>query len=363
MPIFNVPGKTISLFGSTCRVGNGDFLPDIPIEEVYHVTNSCENPFNRSIITCQSQDLNKFVDEVNGLQLDLPIKSADIDLPLYFPTLDIKSAAIMQSFNPDQYIGTSLRHFTSSLVNNNAGSYRPAKEIRFQPVEKFSCFKDHPRMILFLTGTDTGIEYAWKERERYELIKNIKERHVLAVGAFNFSLFNGDCSVAQILNQKRSLFAAHYLHENDISVIPHLYSITPFQLDRWINWLLQNPGVKLITINCQFSKPELQRTDDINIIKKILIAVPYLHIIVEGFPFDSIFRFGPYIDNLHFTDKVPMQQAKYHNEIVVDNIHRKLIVPSTESLPELIAKNTERRLLQVHLIRKYIFEFGIKSTG
>lgn len=363
MPTSIARVKTISLFGNTCRVSIGDFLPDIPIEEGHQVTNPCENPFNQGIITCRSPDWNKFVDEVKGLRLDLPISNNDLQLPLYFPTLDLPQALLVNAINPDQFIGISLRHFTSSLVSYNAGGYREAKDIRFQPLARFQCFKDHPRMILFLTGIDTGIEYAWRERERFELVKNIKNRNILAVGAFNFSLFYGDCSAAQILNQKRSLLSAHYLQENGIPVIPHLYAITPFQLQRWIEWLMQNQGLKMVTINCQMSKSQRLREDDINVIKELIIAIPHLRVILEGFPFDSIHRFGPVIDNLHFTDKVPLQQTMNHKEILVDRIHWKKLKPSTEQFPDLLIKNIQRRLLQATLIRNYIYQSGVRSTG
>ena len=363
MPGSNVPAKTVPLFGNTCRAGNGEFLPEIPVEEAYYVTNPCENPHNRSIITCRSTEWNKFVDQVGGLQLDLQVKSAGLRLPLYFPTLDLVAALHIQGINPYQYVGISLKHFTKTLVNQNAYGYREAKKILFQPAEKFSLYKDNPRMILFLTGIDTGIEYAWRERTTYRLFENIKERHVLAAGAFNFSLFYGDCAAAQILNQKRSLYSAYQLQENGISVIPHLYAITPLQVQRWITWLLQNPSVTVITINCQLSKTQQQRTDDINIIKRLIITVPYLHIILEGFPFDSIFRFGTFIDNLHFTDKVPMYQAKTHKELIADNIHTKRLISSKESYSSLLFKNIQQRFLQAQLIREYIFELGFKGTG
>lgn len=363
MPDLSVRAKPILLFGNSCKVGEGEFLPDIAIEEALFVTNSCENPFNRNIVTCLSKERDKFINEVGSLQLDLPIKSATLDLPLYFPTLDIQSATLMHKLNPTQFIGMSLRHFTRKLVHCKAGGYREAREITFQPIENFFLFQNQSRIILFLTGTDTGIEYAWRERAKFKLFESIKERNILAVGAFNFSLFDGDCAFSQVLNQKRSLYSSYLLQQNGIPTIPHIYAITQFQLQRWVTWLIQNPEVKLVTINCQFIKTQSQRIDEINIIRKLILAVPYLQIILEGFPFDSIFRLGPAIDNLHFTDKVPMRQASNYKELNVDKIHRKMCIQSTESFPSLLLKNIQRRELQLQLIRQSIFESGLKKTG
>ena len=79
-----------SIFSSACRVAIGAHEPVIDRLEANNVETTCDNPLRRNIVTCTDKHLDKFIDEVQGLQLDIPLTSVIQPLPYYIPVFDKK---------------------------------------------------------------------------------------------------------------------------------------------------------------------------------------------------------------------------------------------------------------------------------
>ncbi len=365
MQDFKESPKTISLFSSGCMAETGQFMPDISPVEANYVTKSCNNPHDFNLITCQSQNLPSFINEVGGLQLDLSLNPPVIEeLPLYIPSLSVESASMLAKSEQHPIIGVTLKDIVKSLTRfGSGGGLREARQISFRPNQEFTAFSKKPKLILFLTGTDTGIEYLWRERINCDLFRILRDMNFIAVSGFNFSLFEGECAIGQALNQKRSLYSSYLLEQNGIQTIPHVYAITSYQVKRWAKWFLLNPGVKYFTINCQLEKPDYYINENIKIVRYFLENIPHLQVILQGFPFDSIYKFGPLLNRIHFVDASPINQARNHARIDIGLKQTKVITKDQSPFLPLLSHNILNREMQLEKIRKNILENPFKKTG
>lgn len=364
MQDFKEQPRAISLFPPTCLTGNGIFMPDIVPAEAVYVKRLCTNPHDYNIITCESTNRQEFIDEVGGIKLDISLPPLGIKhMPSYIPSLSIKAATMLAATGQYSYFGTTLKDIMISLTRWVSGGFREAGQIKFRPTLDFKAFANVPKLILFLTGTDTGIEYLWRERDGCNLFNILQEMNFAAVSGFNFSLFEGECAFAQALNQKRSLYSSHLLDQYGIRPIPHIYTLTPYQIRRWMLWLLSNPDVQYFTINCQLEKTDEYINKNVKVIRYMLENLPYLHVILQGFPFDSIHKFGPIIDNIHFVDAVPINQTINHMKIDINQSLTKTITNVKMDFLPLLMYNINTREMQLSNIRKQIFEQQFRRTA
>lgn len=235
MQDFKEQPRYISLFPSNCETAMGHFSPDISPAEAMYVTKPCCNPHDYNIITCQSPNRQDFIDEVKGLKMDLSLSPIGMDnLACYIPSLTIETASLLSTNEEYPFLGITLKDIVASLTRRVAGGLREASEIRFRPLHQFDAFLKKPKLILFLTGTDTAIEYIWRERYKCVFFETIQKMNFLAAGGFNFSLFEGECAFSHALNQKRNLYSSYLLEQHGINSIPHVYALTTFQINRWI---------------------------------------------------------------------------------------------------------------------------------
>ena len=98
MQDFKESPKTISLFPSGCLADTGRFLPDILPVEANYVTKSCINPHDFNLITCQSPNLQEFINEVGGLQLDQMRNSDWVTVQLLRLKADSQNNDVSNSF-------------------------------------------------------------------------------------------------------------------------------------------------------------------------------------------------------------------------------------------------------------------------
>lgn len=346
MQDFKGSTRAISMFSTTCKVGTG-FFPEIPSKEATYVTYSCNNPHDFNNITCQSHNRQAFVNEVEGLKLNIPLISKISKIPNYIPILDSNTSNLKSI--PDQYpvIGIRLKSIVSA-TSTNAGGFSEIKRIRFHS-SQFEDLTKNKKLILFLTGSDTLIEYIWRERNDCGLFKFLREMNCMAVTGFNFSLFEGECAFSQILNQKRSLYSSYLLEQNGINTIPHVYALTPFQITRWIEWFQANPRIEYFTVNCQLQKSNADLNKIRNTIITILKAIPRLHVIIQGFPFDIISSFGTAIGRIHFVDTNPLYRANNHKQIDVDINNNKTITKVDKEFLPLLIHNLAVQKTQIDL--------------
>lgn len=354
--------RTVSLFSSFCKVGNGSFQPEIPASEASYVTKSCTNPHDFDLITCQSPNLDAFIKDAGGLKMDLPLSTSLDNVPFYIPSVDFAAINSVQ-FGPQfPLVGLSLKHVVSS-TNWVNGGLRETKEIKFTIPDNFSALKKNSKIILFSTGTDTSIEHIWRKRNSSGFYEQIRKLDLQAAGGFNFSIFDGECPTGQVLNQKRSLQSSYLYESNGIPSIPHVYASTPLQVERWVRWFNENERVTHFTVNCQFDKPNDDIDQDIRMIQYIIEKIPRLHAILQGFPFPHIYKFGTTVKNLHFTDSTAFYQAKNYRRISVGNGLDKKIEKSKIPFSELILKNSQARKEQLEKIYKYSLKGKLRKAS
>jgi len=346
--------KSPSLFVESCDVLSGKFNPDIDSLEAYTVQHTCDNPYRQNIITCKDSSKHLFLEEVEGLSLNLELSSYLDDLPYYIPVLDrnVSSTPSLSEIFP--VVSVSLNDMLTSAVNNRRGVLREAKNIGFRmKLLEADCFKNK-NVILFNTGPDTLIELIWRKRHQHNFFSKVKQMGFYAVGGFNFSLINGECPFGQALNIKRSLYSSFESEKFDNISIPHVYALTKYHVEKWVNWLTANPNIKYVTTNCQLQHCKDDVTQLAQAIKAILDKVPYLHIILQGFHFSNIREhFAGYMQRLHFADKHPLKQAQSHLKMTFNDSTNTFIKSYSpfELVSDLTSYNFYQRLVQLNSIR------------
>ena len=291
-----------SIFTDLCGVSQGKFSPYIQPEEAAGVKYSCRNRLRQNIVTCKDESIETFINEVKGLEFNVSLKTRLKNLPQYIPIIDFRTLKRINFPDSIEYIGISLVDIIKSGFSFKAGRIHESNKINYRNILCENNLKSK-KIILFLTGSDTHIEGVWYKRETSGLLDSIKSMNFYAVTAFNFSVFGEECAFSQILNLKRSLYSAHLLEEKKIRSIPHVYALNQFQVKRWIDFFKANPKIEYITMNCQFQKAKKNNGDLIETIKFILSEIPYLHIILQGFPLYQSENFSYFLNRIHFAEK------------------------------------------------------------
>jgi hypothetical protein len=320
---------------SSCEVGLGSFLPILNKEEASQLSTSCENPFGLNIITCKHPQRDAFVKEVNGIELDINLSSIIQGLPYYVPIFDYGSKDVA---NPFPFVGITLHDIVAKAVALKAGRLHEQNEIVFREKILYSNAFKNKKVILFLTGVDTLIEWVWHNRKECALLKTLKEMGFWAIGGFNFSVIGGECPFSHALNQKKSLYSSYLLEKEGIQTIPHVYAITNFHIKRWINWFRMNPSIKLFTINCQLQKSQSDINQICKTVIEILTALPYLHVILCGFHINEVHKLKDCLSRVHFADKRPVKLAQNKRKITYGK-EKLVIIPDTYSDIEALVLN------------------------
>lgn len=306
------------LWSTTCEVGKGNFSPFVNPLEAKGIMVSCYNPLRKNIITCQDQYKEEFLDEIDGLDLNLKLSTEIIGIPSYVPVLDVRSAKTGNIPANCPIVAVTLWDIMKRSISLKAGRYHEMDNISFRTdLLSKKNFKSR-KVILLLTGSDTLIEWIWYNREECRLFETIKDMGIWAVGGFNFSLIDGECPFSHALNLKRSLFSAMLVERAGLLAIPHAYSLNNNQTSRWINWFKANPRVKLFTINCQLQKSECDINQVVTAVKDILGSIPHLNVLLQGFHLNKIDRFGHFLSRVHFADKIAAKYAQSHRKIFFD---------------------------------------------
>lgn len=338
-----------------CEAVKGKYKPFVSIEEAKHVSVSCNNPNGENIITCLNPYREEFIKEVNGLSFDLQLKTSIAELPSYIPVVDYSSSTV---HIPDVFevIGVTLSDLINQGTRMYAGNLHAVKNFQLRDtLLKRTAFKNK-KVILFLTGPDTLIENAWYQRYNNRLFETIGGMGFWAATGFNFSVIGGECSFAQALNLKRSLFSSSLIEQNDIIAIPHVYAISENQLRRWSSWFLRNPSVSLFTINCQLQKKEIDIFQVVHVVNTLLKQFSYLHVLLQGFHMSKLYLFGENSFRVHIADKMPLKYAHAKTLIRHDLQTGRTIetIETKKSLQERIEYNLYERYQFMELQRNRI---------
>lgn len=347
----HVPSANLTILSLGCEVHTGTFAPVLHPDEACCITVPCDNPGGEKIITCKDSRKGSFLSEVGGLQLDTIHKSDIREIPAYIPIYDYRTLA--QAFICDSpVIGISLRDILLNGVTEKAGVLTE-QPITFRDPALFAELCNKKRVILFLAGPDTLIEWVWYNRNDCGFYTQLQQMGFWAVTGFNFSVFAGECPFAQALNQKRSLYSAWLLEQNDIQSIPHIYAVTEAHIARFNQWLLLNPTTKAVTINCQMQKSQADISQLVHAIKRILTTNEQLHIIVQGFRFSEAYRLKELLSRIHFADAKAVKYGQIHLEINMDENSKAFYEKATdEDFKTLVQHNVRLREKQQDMIRR-----------
>lgn len=144
---------------------------------------------------------------------------------------------------------------------------------------------------------------------------------ITAVTGVNFSLFFGECPVAQAINLKKSLKTVEFFQEAGLEVIPHIYFTHSNHLHRWTEWLKKNK-IRVIAINCQFSRDHEMAPVIANGIKFLNDNVGYqMSFLLEG-PSRFLLRKLRNIDclsSVRVAMKGPSLDARFGQSYIIDN--------------------------------------------
>ncbi|OQP45423.1 hypothetical protein A4H97_32275 [Niastella yeongjuensis] len=354
--------NNISLFGQDCDVASGNFLPFIEPIEAKGVSVSCNNPFRKNIVTCKDEVRHEFIEEVNGLDFNVKLLSTKLDLPPYIPVLDKVSTHFEISHHIFPVVGFTLRDLLVQSIKESAGALHEQRDIQFCPSILHNGAFKNKRVILFLSGPDTLIEWVWWNRVECQLFSSLSNYRFFAATGFNFSVIGGECAFAQVLNQKRSLFSANLLEQNGIVAIPHVYAINPVQITRWIKWFLKNPNIRYFTINCQLQKRQNDIDQIIKVVNEILLQLPRIEVILQGFPLPQIYKFGINLSRVHFADSVSAKYAQSRKKIIANPGKNQWRYQDNciESIPEIMIHNLNTRLLFIENMKRLMIN---ASTG
>lgn len=337
-----------------CEVAKGRFQPFIDPKEAEGITMSCDNRFRQNIITCKDLFKQEFIQEVNGLALNSRLGTELDSIPVYVPQLDFLSCKEKPLPSTFPIVGLTLHDLVAQGILYKAGRYHEQEKISFRPhLLSANGFKDK-KVILFLTGPDTLIEWIWHNRVECQLFEVLKKMGFWAVTGFNFSVIGGECPFAQALNIKRSLFSSTLIESNNMFAIPHVYAISSYQTQRWIKWFIANPSVKLFTINCQLQKSDNDIAQAITTVQSILNSVPYLHVLLQGFHFDKIEGLYQVMDRVHFADKVGVKFAQCQRRIQFNRFNGRLEYEERSGLKlkDLFEPNVMNRYLFVEHMKR-----------
>ncbi len=294
---------------SQCEAGAGTFEPAIAAEEAEHVIYSCDNPFRKNIVTCKDEYREEFVSEVEGLDFNTSLNPHFFSLPPYIPIVD-RHAFKFSIPNEFSIVATTLRDITGKQLSSYAGSMHEPLNITYsRDFSENNAFKNK-KLLIFLTGPDSLIEPTWHQRHSSNLYGTLRKNGVDLVTGFNFSLFKGECAFSQGLNLKKSLYSCYEMEQRGIrEVIPHIYAMNDHQLNRWITWLYANPTVQYCTMNCQVQRTHAEISHVVHTVSSLLLKIPYLHIILQGFRFTELYRFGPLLNRIHVADATAIKFA------------------------------------------------------
>ena len=324
-----------SLFSSLCEVSKGLYEPFIDIEETDFTILDCDNPLGKNIITCKNPNKNEFLKEVGGLHINTKLRLGINSLPSYIPIYD-KSKIDLEN----EYIGITLKDVLKQGIILKAGTYHERNIVINQSILTTQPFRGK-KVILFLTGADTLIEWVWHTRKKSNFFETIARMGFYAVCGFNFSVIGGECSFGQALNQKRSIYSNFLLENAGITSIPHVYCLNKFHVSRWISWFQANENIHFFVTNCQLQKSTADVSQVIKIIIIILKQMSNLHVILQGFPLDRISEFGLLLERIHFADKGAIKYALSKVMLQINGASKiRTIQNSRLNVAELIKHNT-----------------------
>lgn len=337
--------------GRYCLAQSGLYLPYVQPAESDAVIVDCLNPSGTNIVTCKDPRIQLFLDEVGGLDFDIALSGGIKLNDPYIPIFDYRTIDFAL-VSDAEVVGLTLRDILVNPLKPVAGHYAFNK-IKFRDVSVIRRLCSQKKVILFLTGLDVLIETIWHQRVPCELFQQLNMMGFWAVSGFNFSVFGGECPVAQSLNQKKSLVSSMLVEENGMFTIPHIYAVNDFHIRKYQQWLKHNPQIQLVTMNCQMQRPEEDIEQVVRTVQAMLIVNSRLHIILQGYRFSEIHRLNGFLDRIHIAEAEPV---KYAQNFQNSNREIPTLPGQYESgtYHSLVHSNIEYRSQKLHQLLNYM---------
>lgn len=186
--------------------------------------------------------------EVNGLDLGtvVAVEQAIPSLPPYIPRIRIN--AEIRAYSGIPAFALSLREVERLAVAvRETGTL--AKGLLGIP-------EDHLLLVLGFEKDDY-LEKVWPWPRRRELLAAIRTIRPDLATAWGYSVWYRHAEgwiyprIEQLNNIKRSLVTYQNLQSMGIPAIPHVYWGDCSDLDRWVEWLSENPSVSTIAVDLQ----------------------------------------------------------------------------------------------------------------
>lgn len=276
----------------------------IHINEATAVTKPCTGT-GHNIADCRYPELEECISDVGSLSLmDIHPGSTEI-LPRYIPIINDSFFSFPASKFQYEVIGLNIKHIIET----------PQKpkiiiDILNQPIFK------NKRVILFASGKDALIEKLWRLSTDNKYFETMGEMGFYTATSVNFSLYEGECPIGHALNMKKTLVTLNIMQQSGLPCIPHTYWINEYQLERWIEWLLANPQIHTVTINCQCYKTGEEHASVTSGIMKILKKVPRpIHFLLEGPKQNLLKRLTGISDLIHVAILFPSISALNSTEL------------------------------------------------
>lgn len=310
--------KTPTIFSSLCMASRGDFLPLISPLEANAVRWPCDKS-GVGIISCKHPDLEFHLRDINGLDFSMITGKANpqFHVPRYVPIISRDFFGYDADAVKYDTIAVSLKDIFTSAPKMYAGRLHVNNLKLRENLLTLPIFQNK-RVILLSSGQDALIEKVWEERDGIKFFSKIAKMGFSLVTGMNFSIFFGECPVGQAINLKKSLEYFDLLQKVGVPTIPHIYWAHRFHLQRLADWLNENSGITIVTVNCQMSKT----SNDCQIISEgigyLVNNVKHeLHFLLEGPKRKLLTKTVEYSPLIHVTVKEPAMISMFHKKYIL----------------------------------------------
>ena len=297
-----------SLFSALCEAGR--HAPHVHPDEIRAVRHVCTGS-RSGTVKCRDKEFHLFENEVNGLDMSTASLSGRVNiLDRFIPIIPRGMFKRPPHEVPYDVVGIMLNDILTKPIRARHGYYHFPENTEIKTDILSNPIFRGKRVILFSAGQDVLIEGLWWRREEMKLFEKIASMGFLAVTGMNFSLFFGECPSGHALNIKKSLCYCHEFDKLNVWTIPHIYAHNAYQRQRWQDWLLANPSVRMVTINTQLQKSQDGSMDTVFETIRCLLENTKVDIIVHGrargIPIDLRKRYGK---RLHYAASGPIKNA------------------------------------------------------
>ena len=260
-----------------------EFAPHVHPEEMRAIKHSCAGRGRRNIISCSDKYRDEFLDEVGGLDISgIDLRGQSFSLDTFVPVVPRGMFQRAAHEIPFPIVGVMLNDILTKRVGTRHGYYYLPEDARINTELLRSPIFAGKKVILFSCGQDVLIETLWWKRHAIELFQAIASMGFLAVTGMNFSIFSGECPFSHALNTKKSLCYCSELDKLGVWTIPHVYAINQPQRERWKDWLVARPHIKLVTINTQLQRNRQRDVREVFETVKFLLENTEADILLHG---------------------------------------------------------------------------------